>query len=240
MTYTGIAAFAAMNKKFPTKKVLKSYPKDIKKPGTAILFGFFGKEWKFPTAFCKKFADRPHCIEWHLCFRNPIAGLQKKAKLITRKMAEIGNENTKFIICPVLEDACTDAKFEKIANQIRKVTDAEIVRNPCMGGKIVGPYDYEEHHGGHPTYKKAMKSRIYNPDGMSVDFKDGDKYFNRMSVDHFESIINNQMFMWLIWYAPLQGFKNSKSFADKPPMHKRKYLLSRKASKGMKSILKRN
>ena len=109
-----------------------------------------------------------------------------------------------------------------------------------MGGKKVGPYDYEEHHGNNPRYKKAIRKRIYNPDGLSVDFKDGDRYFNRMTVDQFEDLISDEMFLWLIWYAPLQGFKDCKSFTDKPPLDRRKYLLSRKASKGMKSILTRN
>lgn len=239
MTYTGISAFAALNNRFPIKQVLNSYPKRIKSPGTAILVDLFGDNWKFPTQFCQRFSDRPHCIEYHLCFRNPPSPreLRNRAKLVTQKMEQIGNENTKVIICPVLEDACKDDHFAKIVEQIKKVTDFEIVRNPCMGGNIVRPYNYEERHGDRPRFSKKIQKVIYNPDGISVDFKDGDRYFNRFSIESFEKLIDPNMFMWLIWYAPLQGFKDCKDFNDKPPIDKRDFILTSKASSGMKNLL---
>ena len=244
MAYKGIAAFAAMNKKFPTRRVLSAYPKDIEMPATAILYEYFGDSWKFPTKFCKKFADRPHLIQWHLCFRRSpgMRELKKRARAIVKKMAEIGNENTMIVICPVLEDSCSNAEFSLIVKRVGKVTGGvKIVRNPYNGGKIVGPYDYEEHHGGNPKYKKAIRHRIYNPDGMSVYFNDGDDYFNQMSVDQFEDIISDDMFLWLIWYAPLQGLGDSQGWNDTPPIPvKRKYILTRKAAKGSKGILQRN
>lgn len=242
MTYTGISCFAALNDKFPIKKVLNSYPKDIKTPGTAILDGLFGDNWKFPKMYCDLFSDRPHCIEYHLCFRNPlpIRQLRNRAKIITNKMEAIGNDNTKVIICPVLEDACKDDQFKNIVDKIKTVTPFEIVRNPCMGGNIVRPYDYEERHGDRPRFTKKPGKTIYNPDGISVDFNDGDKYFNRFSIQSFEKLISDEMFMWLLWYAPLQGFKDCKDFSDKPPIDKRKYLLSDKASVGMRDLLKKH
>lgn len=247
MAYKGIAAFAAMGKNFPVRRVLNAYPKNIEMPATAILYGLFGDSWKFPRAFCKKFADRPHLIQWHLCFRNPptLKELRKRTRAITQRMQKLGNENTRIVICPVLEDSCTDKKFKRIVEVVKQAAkstypELEIVRNPYNGGEIVGPYDYEEHHGGNPRYRKVMRSRIYNPDGLSVDFKDGDKYFNRMDIDDFEDIINDDMFLWLIWYAPLQGFKDCSGWGDSPPISKRKYLLSRKAAKGMKAILDGN
>ena len=153
-------------------------------------------------------------------------------------MKEIGNENTKVVICPVLEDAVTDEQFAKIVEVVKKATDFEIVRNPCMGGNDVKPYPYEERHGATPKFTKRGAGRqIYNPDGISVDFNDGDKYFNRFSIEQFKSIVNDNMFMWLIWYAPLQGFKDCKDFTDKPPIDKRKYLITWKARRGMRDIL---
>lgn len=249
MTYKGIAAFACMNNKFPIRRVLSAYPRDIEKPATAILYEFFGDNWKFPTRFCKKFSDRPHLIQWHLCFRNPVTlkEFKKRTKEITSKMQEIGNDNTKIIICPVLEDACSDKRFARIVQVVKQAAkttypDLEIVRNPYSGGKVVGPYDYEEHHGRNPSYKKkSPQSRIYNPDGLSVDFKDGERYFNKMSVQEFEAVVSNEFFLWLIWTASSQGLGDATGWESKPPsVDKRKYIFTRKAKRGCLEILKNN
>lgn len=238
MAYTGIACFAGMNKNFPIKKVLRAYPKTIETPATAILHGYFGNSWEFPNSFCDKFSDRPHCIEWHLCFRNAVNTIPNKARKIMNRMDKIGNSNTELVFCPVLEDACSNEEFKMWAKKVKNITGCRIVRNPYSGGHRWG--FYEEHHGTNPSWRKKPGRQIYNPDGLSVDFKDGDKYFNRCSIEYFQNIVSDEMFMWLIWYAPLQGFKDCRGWTDKPPVSERQYLISRKAVKGMKNILKQS
>jgi len=239
MTYKGIACFAALNPKFPTRRVLKAFPKGLEKPCTAILYELFGNDWTFVKKFCSKFSDRDHCIEWHLCFRNPISISEMKLRIdeILTNMQIYGNANTKFIVCPVLEDDCSNVQFKRIYKKLKKNYDFLIVRNPCMGEDSIKFCDFEEHHGKTPKYKKRKNKRIYNPDGVSVDFEDGDKYFNRFSVDQFKQVVNDDLFMWIIWYAPLQGFKNCSGWTDKPPIEKRKYKISGKAIRGMRSLL---
>jgi len=229
--YKGIAAFAALNPKFPTKRVLKAYPKDIERPATSILLDLFGDDWTFVQEFCEKFADRPHLIQFHLCFRNPVRGLPRKARQVQKAIQVLGNQHTQLIICPVLEDACTNKQWKRIAKAVRKATNNEvpIVRNPHSNQDNVQKADLHEAHGRNPKFKKPTKFQIYNPDGLSVDMKDGDKYFNRCSIKEFKKYKSNSMFAWFVWYAPLQGFRNAKDWTDKPPIESRKYKISRKA-----------
>lgn len=236
MAFKGVSTFAAMNKRFPIDRVLRVYPKDIKKPGCAILYEYFGKNWTFPAEFCDKFQDRRHLIEFHLCFRNPAKNLAKRAERITEKMEKLGNDKTKIVICPVLEDVLTDKDYRRIAKSVRSATPYKLVRcslHHCPGGGF-----YEESHGATPYFCRTRDQRIYNPDGTSVDFNDGDRYFNKMSIEQFKTQAKKLYFAWFIWYAPLQGLGNARSWTDVKPVKDREFILTPRAFKGMKRLLK--
>jgi len=237
MAYKGISCFAAMNPRFPVERVLDTYPENIKKPGTAVLDSFFGRKWKFTRRYLKQFSDRPHLIEWYLCFRNPKESIVKRAGVITRQMEKFGNEKTRVLICPILEDVCSDKEFRYWAKKIRKKTPYPIVRCSLRKGARGGYY--EEKHGKTPQYIKTPRRRIYNPDGCSVDFRDGDTYFNKISVRKFKEIVSQDLYLWLIWTARLQGLADQKGWADTaPPVADRRFWISNKEVEGYRRILK--
>lgn len=72
--YSGCSGFAIMHPNFPCHSFLDLYPRKIKAPAVAVLWGTFGHKLRCLKHFTREFKDRPHLIEIHLsneaCRRN--------------------------------------------------------------------------------------------------------------------------------------------------------------------------
>jgi len=234
--FKGVSTFPAMaGSRFPMERVLATYPKDIRKPAIAVLYGFFGRDWSNIWLFTDRFKDRKHLIEMHLCFRCDPGNLVRRARVVTKRLQRIANANTRIVICPVLEDEMTDNAYLRLSQSIKKVTPYRLVR--CGLGDRYRGGKYEEHHGERPRWEKRKALRIYNPDGTSVNVDD-DRYFNQLSMERFKANAAQAGFAWFIWLAELQGFRDCRGWTDTPPVLERKFTLSNEAQLNVRDLLR--
>lgn len=247
--YLGPSGYAIMNSKFPVRKFLQQYPDSLNKLFLPILYPFFGKNWDAVTRFLVKFKDKKKLLEFHLCFRNPDPNMVKYAKNIVYEMERLQYSKTKIIVCPILEDNISDAEWKWWAAKVRCVVPYRIVRSSlkfsATGGK------YEEKHGKYPIFRKPFRCCIANPDGVTVDFDDGERYLhNRSDRDRYIMDIEGakkyirrakeqHLFAAAVWSANQQRLGQQADWGNKPPVNGPdvEYIVTDKAVKGMQEIL---
>lgn len=242
MQFLGISAFALLNANFPTKQFLSQYPCDYKKPAIAVLLNYFGKKAKNLKAFTDKFADRPHLVELHLGFRDFTTSELMEMRAATRKIIEAkikeakrvikvaGNKNTKFIICPILEDNVTLAAWKKYASMVRKELKYPLVRSTV--GKDFGGGRYEELHTVRPRFHRPLGRCIANPDGVSINWGDED-YDEQISPAQAVKYKQDYSCCYAVftWSADQQGLGGTSDY-HKPPVGKRKFVVRPEAIEG--------
>ena len=233
--FKGISTFAAMagKRRFPGEKVLTCYPKSIKKPAIAVLYGYFGRDWSFIRAFCELYQDRKHLVEIHLAFRDEPRNIIRRARVVTKRMQQIANRNTRILICPILEDNIPDQEYVRIARRVRKATPYRLVRSGLYGRYVGG--DFEELHGRTLGWHRKKSRRIYNSDGTSI-ILDGDQYYSQMTIAQFKKISAPAGYARYIWYAPLQGLQNARK-GERRAADEREFILTDRARAGMKELL---
>lgn len=208
-TYRGVAGFAIMSPNFPHERFLEQFPETMGRPFLPVLYGFFGKSWKGMDLWVKKFEDREMLLQIHLAFRTAKKSsyYHKAALSINNHMSKLGSpSNLKLIICPGLEYDFPNAKWKEIKNIVQSTLAFPHTYscNPLYPPAKIGMY--EEVHGDSPIFSKPMNRRIYNPDGVSVDFSDGEKYSPRMGVTAYKNILSSkQPFAACTWSANQQG-----------------------------------
>lgn len=239
MTYKGVSGFAVMNKRFPFERFMQQYPKDIEKPFLPVLYGVFGKRWKNIKHFCAMYQDRPHLLEFHLCFRTPDPKVVKYAAKISKKMRKIGNANTRVLICPVLEDQMSNVAWRRLATKVELATHYPLVRCPIASPDRGG--EYLERHGRDPAFTRPQDQCIANPDGVSIDLRDGETYFNQMSIDDARTYMQRQNGVHAIalWLANQQGLGSGTGWGGvgAPPPKKRNFIVTDQAIKHIKELL---
>ena len=239
MTFKGTSGFAIMNKNFPVGRFLSQYPDEIEKPFLPVLYKLFGKNWRGVKMFCDKFKDRPHLVQFHMCFRTPDRLMGESAREVQAQMAKICNPNTRVIVCPILEDIETDKSWKPWAKLVRANCEFPLVRcgiNSSAGGK------FEEKHGNKPAFDRPAKKRIANLDGVSVFFRDGEQYFNQISVAQAQTYLKayDGSFAVALWSANQQGLGNSTGWggAGAPPPKQREFIVTDEAIENTRILLK--
>jgi len=240
MTYKGVSGFAIMNKNFPIKRFLKQYPNDLDKPFLPILFNFFGRNWNGIDQFLEEFGDRPHLLEFHLCFRNPDPDMADHARRIVRQMEKRQNDNTTVLIDPILEDVCRNTdEWKQWARNVRKQVPYKLVRCSLKSRAAGGAY--QEYHGNNPRFTRQPKRCIANPDGLSINFNDNENYHNTMSVSQAKTYLQTYKNVYAIalWSANQQGLGKQQGWSStNPAPEHRNYIVTDEAINGMRQLLK--
>jgi hypothetical protein len=251
--FKGVSAYALLSKTFPIRRFIRCYPFPIYYPATAILFNRFGVSFGHIKTFCKAFpikhaleaffssgpARRNHSFDMFDIYqdlsvseynRAIIAGtlpnIEKKIHKFAVALRDNITDKTKLLICPELEDNLSDHAFCILLNLFKSEfklwkPQPTFVRSPCTGDK--GLYGcYYERHG-----RNTKACDIYNPDGVSVDFDDGEAYFDTMSLNSLTWYMANNKAakLRLIWSANMQGNGHASSFNYKPPT-KRNFIVT--------------
>lgn len=269
MRYTGISAYASMHPEFPVGRFLRQFPDDIKYPAISVLSGSFGWDSQIIERFVKKFADRPHLIEIFLangCARRrgqkeagslaseySIAAFnraltngekrlrEKVARRITKIQKHIfsyGNPNTRFVLALELEDNMSDAAAENFVGLVRKlVPTIPVLRNPLKSSASQGSADYfERHAGGWSSLKRGM---FYNMDGLSVDYDDGENFFQPFSFKIARDLMRgSRATATFIWSARQQGYPiGFEGWENVPAKRSRTFVVTDRAIEGARWLL---
>lgn len=157
---------------------------------------------------------------------------------IKQALGKFGNENTKVIVCPELEDNMTDKAFNGMVQALCESGLGlwfSLARSPCTGGSGA-LVKYREIHGRGAS---LSVTEIANLDGVSVDFGDGEKYFDQISIaDAIRWMKECKGVLTLLWSATQQGVGGESNFSNWPPHKKRVFKVTDKAILGMRSILR--
>jgi hypothetical protein len=150
-------------------------------------------------------------------------------------------DQTRLFICPELEDNLTDKAFMTLLRHFRRVfkeVDLKVqwVRNPCEGGNYIPRGVIKEVHG-----RNGNPAGVYNPDGVSIAFHDGEDYFDTMSMAQLQSLWNKHSDARLrfMWPANFQGVGTAGSF-NYPSIFDRKYIVTDQAILYSNQIMKDN
>ncbi len=158
--FTGFAAFAAMNPRFPCNAYLRSQ-ETAKRPAMAIVWGTFGYSPECVARYLERFRDRPHLLQIHLsnevCRRNKrcreneiepkltmrqynqlldrrdpniINQLLERLQLIRAFTNTVKNGNTTLILSAGLEDNYSASAFRNLLGLLREEWPGMISRNP--------------------------------------------------------------------------------------------------------------
>jgi hypothetical protein len=262
--YRGVSAFAMLHENFPIKRFIKCYPPGMRFAGTAILANRFGAKWKHLKLWIDAQA-LPHGVEVHFMSgparrnRNPekfdlwpelfrhefnlrleadsLKGLDARINRLKARLEDCINPKTEVFICPELEDNLTDDAFQTLISHFRhcfKSWDPQPrwVRNPCTEGER--PFRcLIERHG-----ITRNPCGIYNPDGTSVAFHDGEKYFQTVSMKTILSMwtLHSNARMRLVWPANIQGVGSASSFVY-PSVLERQYIVTDNAIKYCREMM---
>lgn len=266
MNFKGVSAYSMLHERFPIKRFLKCYPDDMAGAGTAICANRFGVSWGKLKMWCSHFKTR-HCVEAHFMSgparrnrswdmfdhyhgitvsefnRLIVAGTLPKIEIKIHKFA-VGlhsavNEKTKLLICPELEDNLSNEAFKILLGLFKAEFKnwkprVGFVRSPCKGGTDLFGCYYEVHG------RSTKSAHLFNPDGVSVDFYDGEKYFDTMSMITLMALLKKHAGakLRLIWSANMQGVGQAENF-NYPPPTKRAFIVTDKAQAYCRDILGR-
>lgn len=264
--YKGISAYAMLHKDFPIRKFNKAFPPDGKNMAVAVLANRFGKRWSNLGLWVQS-QKGDHAIEvffmsgparrnesggpfdlWpdysvadlnSALERNRLPHLAERIAAFRDSLEAIVKPETKVFICPELEDNLTDLAFKKLLRAFRSGFNGSSikpvwVRNPVNEGAKIPPKVIKEVHGVSRQF-----GDIYNPDGISVDFKDGENYFETMSLNQLRGLWDRHCTAKIrfVWAAHMQGVGNAGSFAY-PPINKRKYVVTDEAIAYCRELLR--
>lgn len=221
--YQGVSCFPIMNRHYPHGRYLKMID-GLDRPFLPVLYGVFGKSWKGIRGFLEQNADKPHLLEFHLCFRNPDPRMPRYAAEIERKMLLLGNDLTRVVICPILEDRCSNKEWNQWAKKVREKVEFPLVRSSLRsnyGGT------YQEKHGKYPRFTKSTQYTIANPDGCTIDFRDGENYLYanpnrkryimslRQAANYVEA--HKRRYATALWSATMQGLDDTADWGEGAP-----------------------
>lgn len=258
--YLGISAYGILSEDWPVKKFLSCYPNSAERPAVAALWGSFGTSTKGLVEFTRKFSDRAHLIEIHIsneCARrshrsgrqilprlstkvyqaaieNGTAkkAVQRRVKKIIETLDPVVNENTHLWLSTGLEhnlDAAAAKKLYRWVTQAAPVAE-KIVDNPMTG---VNTGLFSETHG-----RKAMGD-VWNLDGVSINFKDGEDFFDRMYPQTVVAIGEmSQHKAIFLWSASQQGLRGIDGWNHGRSYTERQWVFTPKACRGMMMLLK--
>lgn len=224
-----------MNPNFPLDRYFDQFPKDITRPYLPAMYPFFGKRWDGIDEFIERFWSKYHLLQFYLGFKRPSRNSEQYMREICAHLSQVVAPRTQVIICPVLEDEMSNEAWRAEAKKIRKISPFPLVRNSLIqntrGGK------YEERHGKQPKWNKR-KNRIYNPDGVSVNFRDGEDYRYKMSRRRWRTVVKTyKPYSAAIWTASAQGLQGVDHSSQAPPVNERDYIITDKAIIGMRRML---
>lgn len=239
--FKGPSAFAIMSRRFPLSRYFEQFPKTIEKPFLPVLYGFFGKSWKGIDEYCDRFADRPHLLEFHLCFRKMRHDkyFKNSMRKIHTHMEQTKNPNTRIIISPILEagNDISDAELKHVIKLCRSIHKYPIAISSLRHGVTVGRF--QEVHGANPGFTVPNNRKIYNPDGTSVQFGQKENIKNKMThVQWLANTHKHKPYASAIWCAEAQGLQNTNNSAHAPPPKQRDYVISDCVIDGMREYLK--
>lgn len=237
MRYKGVSGFALLNREFPVGRFLQQFP-DQRRNCTAVLLGsYFGKRWRNVQTVIDAW-DKPFMIEFHFGFREgPSFESVKRDIEQIQKLDWPGH--AEILYSPVLEDAISDQEWKRYRKLIvRREPGAKkhLVRSVYRGGDKGGRY--EERHGFGGNWKRRPSRTIWNMDGLSVDCKDGDTYFNQAGMDVttklYRTYANKKA--RIIWHASQQGLANTNQWY-KPPVAERDYFVTNEQIRFSRALL---
>lgn len=265
MTFIGISAYAIMSPSFPYKKLLRCFPINIERPALAVLFGTFGNRVVGIRAFCDKYADRKHLVEVHIsneCSRrtgrqgNQIAAdlgvgaydkalrtesrpikseVRARVDEVIDRILPATNVNTVLMLSPGLESDLGSSAL----TVLHKVVSARSKNLPIIyspNGHANGYYGatYIESHSTTPN----STANIWNIDGTSLDFGDGEQYKPKITPTNFlRSFRTNgpgkkAVFLWSAFQQGLSGIGLGAGYDD------RTFVVTANAITGMRGLLK--
>lgn len=262
--FKGVSAYALLSPGFPIRRFLKCYVKDLKYPGTAILFNRFGRKYSHIKSFCRHFSQK-HCLEAHFAsgparrkrsfdvfdlYQNlsvseynkaiisgTLPGIEKEIHKFALNLEKNITDKTKLLICPELEDNLSDHAFCVMLNLFK----AEFMRWSPQPTFVRSPCM-----GGSSLYgcykevhgRSTSPANVYNPDGVSVDFSDKEFYFDTMSVATLMKYMKAQSGakLRLVWCAWMQGADHATSFNYKKPTE-RKFVVTDDAILHLNTVL---
>lgn len=262
--YFGISAHAGMHPKFPVNRFLKQFPDDLNHAAITILSGSFGWSSKLIRQFASQYPNG--LIEVYLgngCARRsrPEKGdfapeysvkaydqalISKDKSLIRKIERRLGKiysnifdlaPTCRHVLCPELEDNMSDEAAIAICKIIGRLRpDLELVRNPCTRGHGTVPRTYYELHGIHYNGAPGI---ILNMDGISLDAKDGSRFFQRASESTVKRMLDtSNALATFIWSARQQGYPNLSNWSQKPPKKSRTFEVSDQEITMIKQLLK--
>jgi hypothetical protein len=256
-SYKGISAYAMLHKDFPIKRFIKAFPAKTKTNlAVAIVANRFGNNWANVKLWIASQGDNKHAVEVHFMSgparRNRNADkfdlwphlsvdelnrklengilffVEREIVKLREQLEKVVNDKTDVFISPELEDNLSDKAFKRFLLLFKRGFNGSTikprwVRSPCTHGDYVPPRVLSETHGE----GKLLDADIYNPDGISVNFQDGETYFDTMSVNQLRSQFDkfHRARIRFIWSAHMQGVGQSASF-NYPPVNKRRYLVT--------------
>ena len=161
----------------------------------------------------------------------------ESAREVQAQMSKICNPNTRVVVCPILEDVETDKSWKLWAKLVRANCDFPLVRCGLYshaGGR------WEEQHGVKPKFDRPAKKRIANLDGVSVFFRDGENYFNQISINQAKEWIkaNEGAFAIALWSANQQGKNGATGWGDGLPPKQREFIVTDEAIENTRILLK--
>jgi len=241
--YKGVSCYACMYQSYPCGRFLGQYPNDISKPMLPVLYGYFGKNWKCVDSFLDKFRERDYLLEFHLSFRVQHRHYRRRLKAVQQWGNDKGVPKARIIISPVLEDNMPDKEWKRYARIIRRISGYRVVRSNIYGR--LGGY-YQEQHGAYPLFHRPNKRTIANLDGVSVNFGDGERYFNQISKKGASDFIsrNRKRYGVALWSARQQGLNEAMQWGKYPHPTRRfkglgpKEIITDRAIRGMRRLLR--
>lgn len=265
MTFIGISAYSLMNPRFPYKRLMKCFPKNIKHPALALLWGTFGDNLKGIKAFCDLFADREHLLEVHIsneCSRR--SGRDGKEIAPTLSVKEYGqalaanDRAVKMQVRARVADVLASLR-PSVTNSNTQIMLSAGLESDLPGGaltvlhrvvkrtsKLPLVYSADGHAAGlfganyiesHSTTPNSQAA-FWNLDGTSLDFHDGEKYSPKISpAQFFENFkeFKDHMEAVFLWSAYQQGLSGLGLGGS---YWGRSYVVTDEAISGMKELLR--
>lgn len=204
--YRGVAAFAAMNPRYPCEQLLRTLDR-VKRPAIAILWENFGDDPVCVQRFTDRYHDRPHLLQIHFtneacrrkrsCFKNfhAEAGIGDYNRLLegmpeaTRTevierlnkiiafIESVRTPNTRVVLSVGLEDNLSNLAYENLVSVIRANWPFELSRNRHTGGRSLLFADFEEKHSARG--RPGRLACIANEDGNDHGKSQSKKFLKR-------------------------------------------------------------
>lgn len=251
--FTGLAAFAAMNPRFPCDAYLRSQS-SAPRPGMVVVWGTFGYDATCVARFIERFSDRPHLLQIHLsnevCRRNKrckefevrphwnirrynqaldskdsqlFAELTARVQFIRHFVETLQTSNTTVVLSAGLEDNYSISAFRNLLELLRAEWPGLISRNPLRPESGRLGADFIEAHL--LDYDFNGEPCIATQDGVLGSFRHSEQFIRNFS---------NQCFATFLWRAETQGAAQR---VWTPPL-KRKFRLGERQVRELRTLFK--